>query len=169
MIKKPLLSLLLFSVSYLIFAQQNQISNAAITFEFVAKKVKGQIAGFQSESSIDFQNLENSVLKGSVAVKTLDTNNGLRNWSLKNGKYFDEDDHPRLYFESTSITKMENDYMVKGNLTIKGITKQWSILFKKSSDSLKGEGQLYTSDFDIRIKKKREDNLVKVYFDFELD
>ena len=51
------------------------------------------------------KSLENSIFKGSVDSKTLDTNNGLRNWSLRSGKYFDVDDHPKITFESKEISK----------------------------------------------------------------
>ncbi len=147
---------------------QATITKAEVNFEFVSKDVKGTIEGFESTSSIDFDNPENSVFKGSVAVETLDTNNGLRNWSLKSGKYFDADDFPKISFESTLVTENKNDYSVKGNLTLKGVTKPTTILFSKKGNQLKGLFEIYSYDFGIKIKKKREDNLVKVTLLFNL-
>lgn len=149
-------------------AQETKITNATIEFEFVDKGVKGTIAGFQSTSKIDWNNMANSFFEGSVAVETLDTNNGLRNWSLKSGKYFDKSDYPRIYFNSSEITKVDNTYLVQGDLTLKGIKKPLTITFEKEGNQLIGKTELYTYDFDIKIKKKREDNLVTVIFRFEL-
>ncbi|GMN08917.1 YceI family protein [Croceitalea sp. MTPC9] len=147
---------------------QTTISKAKISFEFVSKDVKGTIEGFESSSKIDFDNPENSFFSGSVAVKTLDTNNGLRNWSLKSGKYFDEDDFPRIEFESSAVNPKDDGYLVKGNLTLKGTTKPITIVFAKQGNQLKGTTSIYCSDYGIKIKKKREDNLVRITLLFDI-
>ncbi len=163
-----LLSFLLFLVVNTNLNAQANISNAEVSFEFVSKEVKGSIAGFTSSSSINFDTPENSSFTGSVAVETLDTNNGLRNWSLKSRKYFDEDAFPRISFESTAVSQNETGYTVKGNLTLKGITKPITISFTKKGNQLKGLFEIYSYDYGIKIKKKREDNLVKVVLLFDL-
>lgn len=147
---------------------QKSITAAEISFEFVSKDVKGTIEGFTSESIIDFDHPEKSTFEGSVAVKTLDTNNSLRNWHLKGRKYFNEDKYPRISFKSESVKVIDNDYLVKGTLRLKGISKPIEIRFTKNANVLEGRTAIYTSDFDITIKKKREDNLVKVIFRFQM-
>ncbi len=148
---------------------QQKIASAKISFEFVDKGVKGTISGFESRSKLDWDNLEASVLEGTVATETLDTNNGLRNWSLKSGKYFDKSDHPKIHYKSSSITKNGDLYLVEGSLTIKGISKTLPIRFTSEGKQLIGTATLYSSDFDIKIKKKREDNKVTVRFEFQLE
>lgn len=149
------------------FAQAT-LTNAAISFEFVSKGVKGTISGFQSNSSIDLNNFENSLFEGSVAVKTLNTNNRLRNWHLKNGKYFDADTYPKITFKSKSVRSTTNGYIVSGDLTLKGITKPLEIVFTKKENLLEGNASLYSSDFNIKIKKNRDDNLVKLNLRLQL-
>ncbi len=151
-----------------VISQESKISQAQITFEFVSKEVKGNISGFQSDSHIDWEQPENSVFKGRVQSKTLDTNNGLRNWSLRSGKYFNVNDYPYIRFESTEVTQIDNQLTVKGHLTIKSITKPVSINFKRQGNALIGTFSLYSIDYGIKIKKKREDNLVKVRLEFEV-
>nr|WP_298998861.1 YceI family protein [uncultured Allomuricauda sp.] len=146
-----------------------KIASAKITFEFVSKEVKGTIEGFESQSKIDWQNLENSYFKGAVQSKTLDTNNGLRNWSLRGGKYFNVDDYPKITFESTEVQKENDKLLVTGTLNIKGIEKEITITFKRNGQQLVGTTSLYSIDYGIKIKKKREDNLVKVKMVFEID
>lgn len=142
--------------------QKTQIASAQISFEFVSKNVKGTIASFESKSEIDWDNLENSVFKGSVVSRTLDTNNGLRNWSLRSGKYFDVDDHPKITFESKQVELDGEKLIVKGNLTIKTTTRPVTFIFTKTQNQLIGTTSIYSIDYGIKIKKKREDNLVKV-------
>ncbi len=149
--------------------QTVNIKSAVISFEFVSKETKGTISGFKSNSSIDWKNLENSVFKGSVASETLDTNNGLRNWSLKSGKYFDVDDYPIILFQSKQVKLHDKKLVVTGDLTIKNITKPITINFIQNKNQLIGTTSLYSIDYGIKIKKNREDNLVKVKMVFDTD
>ena len=167
---RPLFLTLVFSLvsAHIALGQSHDIIRAVITFDFVSKDVQGSIAGFRSSSSIDYQKPENSVFKGSVDVETLDTNNGLRNWSLKNRRYFDADTHPRIRFESTEVVKNQDRWTVKGKLTLKGTTKPLSIAFEREGDRLIGHTELFSSDYGIYVKKKRQDNLVRVKMVFDL-
>ncbi|MEO0526233.1 MAG: YceI family protein [Bacteroidota bacterium] len=138
------------------------ISGARISFIFLAKDVNGTIAGFDSDATIDLENPSNSKFKGSVAVETLKTGISLRNWHLKGKKYFNEKKYPRIFFESSQVEKNEGNIRVRGKLMIKGITKTITIVFKKKGNQLVGTTSLYCSDYGINIKKKREDNKVKI-------
>ena len=158
---------LLLSV-FVINAQKN-ISLAEVEFEFVSKGVDGRISGFESSSFIDLNDLSNSTFEGSVAVKTIKTGIFLRDWSLKGGKYFDQDSYPRIQFKSTSVEKKEDLLLVTGNLTIKGVTKSITITFSQTGNSLLGQTSLYSSDYGINIKKQRADNKVEVSFKFTLE
>lgn len=153
----------------IVSGQKTNIKSAHISFEFVSKNVKGTLSGFESESSIDLDNLENSIFKGSVSSETLDTNSGLRNWSLKSGKYFDADNYPKISFESKEVRLEGERLMVKGNLTIKETSKPITINFTRKENQLIGTTSLYSIDYGIKIKKKREDNLVKIKMVFDID
>ena len=149
-------------------AQKTSIAAARITFEFPSKNVKGSIEGFESKSQIDWDVPSNSIFKGSVKVATLDTNNGLRNWSLRGSRYFNAKTYSKIHFVSREIRKKGNVWSVVGDLTLKGTTKTLAIDFKEVDNKFVGDASLYSSDFGINIKKKREDNLVNVKFEFEL-
>lgn len=149
--------------------QKTNIKSAQISFEFVSKNVKGTILGFESESSIDVGNLENSIFRGSVSSETLDTNSGLRNWSLKSGKYFDADDYPKISFKSSKVKLEGEKLVVNGELTIKETSKPITITFTRKKSQLIGTTSLYSIDYGIKIKKKREENLVKIKMVFDID
>lgn len=152
----------------LLYGQSSTLSSADISFEFVSTGVTGTLSGFKSESRIDLYNLQNSLIKGSVASKTLDTNNGLRNWSLRSGKYFDVDDFPAISFESNTIVLNGDQLLVSGDLTIKNTVKPVSISFLKHQNTLVGTFSLNAADYGIKVKRKREDNLVNVKMVFTI-
>ncbi len=160
---------MLLTVSANVFSQDlARIGSAAISFVFEDNDVNGTISGFSSSSNIDLQNFENSTFEGSVAVTTIKTGNFLRDWSLKSGKYFDEDEHPRLFFKSSSVVSNENGFLVNGDLTLKGTTKPITFDFRKNGDRLIGTTTLFVSDYGIHIKKEREQNKVTVKLDLQL-
>jgi polyisoprenoid-binding protein YceI len=164
-----ILLLFLYLSPLTIFGQGTTIKSGEISFHFISKDVDGHISGFDSDSTVDLENLENSKFKGSVAVKSIRTGIFLRDWSLKGGKYFDEDEFPRIYFESSSVTLSPDGFTVKGMLTIKNNEKLVTINFENNNGQLIGTTTLFTSDFGITIKKKREDNKVVVKMVFDLN
>ncbi|MGI9547207.1 MAG: YceI family protein [Flavobacteriaceae bacterium] len=141
---------------------QATFESAEISFLFVSKDVDGTIGGFESDSEIHLDDLTNSRINGSVAVESLKTGIFLRDWSLKSGKYFDEDEFPRISFESTSVVERDNGFKVSGKLTIKGTSKNIAVDFVRNGNQMTGKITLYSSDYGINIKSKREDNLVEV-------
>ncbi|MDB4292866.1 YceI family protein [Maribacter sp.] len=144
------------------------ISSAEITFVYLSNDTDGSISGFSSSSTIDTENPSNSVFQGEVETKTIETGNFLRNWSLRGSKYFDADTFPKIKFASTSVAVTESGYEVKGKLTMKGVTKPITITFARNGKKLAGSTTLYSSDFGINVKKKKEDNKVAVTMVFTL-
>ncbi|NAS30601.1 hypothetical protein GTQ40_06435 [Flavobacteriaceae bacterium R38] len=145
------------------------LPNAEVTFEFISKKVKGSLSDIKGTIVFDKNNLDGSSLKGSVAVKTLETGNFLRDGHLMWKKYFYQKKYPRIYFESSSITKKGDQYLVKGTFTIKGVSKQTNIEFKLENNILYGKAKVNSADFNINIDSDKEDNVVAVVFKFPLN
>ena len=159
--------LLLINTLYLV-GQVQKIAVAEVHFEFVSKGVKGTLSGFSSSSEIHPRQIEKSIFRGQVESKTLDTNNGLRNWSLRGRKYFNVDEFPYISFHSTEVNMETNAILVKGMLTIKEVTKPVLITFNRNGKELNGSFDINSMDYGIKIKKNRGDNLVKVRLKLEL-
>tara|TARA_R110002049_G_scaffold47596_3_gene137377 strand:- start:128488 stop:128979 length:492 start_codon:yes stop_codon:yes gene_type:complete len=158
-----------FAPSVLLGQNPTLISSTEITFSFVSKDVQGSIADFTSHTTINFDDITHASFKGSVAVSSLKTGNFLRDWSLKGKKYFDAENHPKITFESRSVSGTRETFTVKGILTIKAIAKPITINFQRKAKELLGTTTLFSSDFDIPIKKERGDNKVIVKFRFTLE
>jgi len=134
-------------------------TNASISFLFLDDDVDGTLSGFKFTGSLDFNALETSTISGTVASKTIDTDNWLRNRHLRN-KYFKTDDFPTISFKSTSISASEGFYRVNGTLTIKGINKKVSFKFKKATNKLIGTATINAAHFDIYIHDEAARNKV---------
>ena len=147
---------------------QQSVTSARVEFVFVSKDVDGTIEGFQSSSKIIPEELTSSVFEGSVTVSTLKTGNFLRDWHLKSSKYFDEETYPTITFKSTEVTSNENGLEVIGTITIKGISKTITWYFQKDGNTLRGAATLFSSDFNINIKKGRQENKVEINLILEL-
>ncbi len=167
--KKIVILLLVVAFHKVLPAQNtNLIKDAKITFSFLSNEVDGSVSGFSSSSVIDLKEPGNTVLKGSVATETLKTGNFLRDWSLKGGKYFDTETYPKISFQSTSVEATDSGFDVEGKLTIKKTTLPIRISFIKTGTNLTGKTTINAYDYGIKVKKKKEDNLVAVQFVFNL-
>ena len=153
---------------FIVYAQviiaQNIVVNegkATVDFLFLDDDVDGTLSDFKFTGQLNFDSLENSIVSGTVATETIDTDNWLRNRHLRN-KYFKSDDFPLLKFKSDSITAEGDAFIVYGLLTIKGISKAANFRFIKTSNLLTGKASINTSDFDINIHDESSRNMVTI-------
>ena len=86
--------------------------------------VKGEFRSFDAtvESNGDGFNGARVELKANTA--SVFTNNDDRDAHLRSADFFDVESFPEMTFESSEMTKLDEDtYRLKGQLTIKGVTK----------------------------------------------
>lgn len=71
-----------------------------------------------------------AVVEMTADLKTVDTNNEMRNGHLQKDDMFDTANHPTLSFKSTGIKKIaEKKFALTGDLTMKGVTKPVTLDF----------------------------------------
>lgn len=64
----------------------------------------------------------------SAEIDSISTNNEQRDGHLKSGDFFDAENHPQISFSSTSVEKKDDEnYVLNGDLTIRGVTKAVSL------------------------------------------
>ena len=85
-------------------------------------KVKGKFEQFDATFVTTENPLETSVT-ASATVASINTNEANRDGHLRTGDFFDAETYPTIDFVSTGVRLVKGDYLVDGNLTIKGITK----------------------------------------------
>lgn len=85
--------------------------------------VTGNIKTFSAELDSEGDDFTNAAISFSGEINSIDTGNGDRDGHLKSGDFFDAEKFPAITFKSTSVEKDGSDYIVKGDLTIKDVTK----------------------------------------------
>ncbi|MCC8425976.1 YceI family protein [Mucilaginibacter sp. UR6-11] len=89
----------------------------------VISTVTGSFKTFEGELTTDNDNFEGADISFSLDVNSIDTTQEQRDGHLKSAEFFDAETYPKITFKSTSFTKTGDDYELKGNLTIKDVTK----------------------------------------------
>lgn len=140
-----------------------------ISFDFIEENTSGTISGLDFKINFNPKDPENASFSGTALVKTLDTDNFLRDGHLMWEKFFYKKKYPKILFKSTHVVAFgENTYKVIGNLTIKGIEKEVIITFSQDDKKMLGITTIYTSDFGIHIHENREQNKLDVRFYFPI-
>jgi len=86
--------------------------------------VSGKFNKFESTIVNEEDSFESSKIDFTTEIASIDTNNQDRDNHLKSADFFDAEVYPNLTFKSTEIIKKEdNSYQIKGELTIKDVTK----------------------------------------------
>ena len=170
-----ILCLGLYINTYAVLAQNSldnlDVQDVRIQFEFPSKKVKGSFEPSQLPSEVSLDPEAAELWKALIPVESIKTGNGIRDWHLMSKKYFHRKAHPEMIFEGKSLSPSGDAFLLIGNLTIKGIRKELTLRITPSpeaADRFTAKGTLYSSDFDIFIKKKREENRVLIQLDFIL-
>jgi polyisoprenoid-binding protein YceI len=88
----------------------------------VIAKVRGRFTDFTGSITVGANPLESSV-QAVAQVASISTNDEQRDGHLKSGDFLDAETYPTLAFTSTSIREDDGDYVLVGDLTIKGVTK----------------------------------------------
>lgn len=123
-------------------------SKVKFTIKNFGISVGGSFKGLAGIIQFDPGDLNKSQFDVSVDASTLNTGIGARDSHLKGKDYFDINNHPRIRFRSASVHqgKKNGSYLIKGNLTIKSITKE--IIFPFDVIAQEG-GYLFTGTFTL--------------------
>lgn len=91
---------------------------------FMVTTVRGSFQEF--DGTIEVEGDDYNTLKADVVIKTasVSTNTPQRDDHLRSADFFDSEKYPEMHFVSTGVEKKGDDrYTLKGDLTIKDITK----------------------------------------------
>ena len=132
--KKILLSFAFVLVNVFTFAQTKWVvdyMHSSVNFNVKhmgISFVQGRFDKFDGTVSSKGANLDNAELNFSAYPGTINTGVESRDKHLKDADFFDAEKFPVMKFEGAAIRKDEgNNYILKGKLTIKDVTKEVSI------------------------------------------
>ena len=110
--------------------------------------VVGSFKGLEGNIIFDQNNLERSQIEASVDASTVNTGLDVRDKHLRGNDYFNVRDYQRIKFSSMSIERgaQRGNYLVKGILTIKSVSREIIIPFSVTSQE---GGYLFSSSFSL--------------------
>ncbi len=123
-------------------------------------EVEGAFKKFDATITSSNDDFSDAVVELTAEVNSISTDNDQRDTHLKNPDFFDAANYPAIIFKSASFAKIgERKYRVKGNLTMRGITKPVELdavynigvhpMTKKAIAGFKVTGAIKRSDFGI--------------------
>jgi polyisoprenoid-binding protein YceI len=128
--------------------------------------VTGTFSGLTGKIVFDPASTANASVNVSVDANSIDTDNNTRDNHLLKEEYFDVKNYPRILFVSTAISKgkKNGEFIIKGKLTIKKVTRDISFPFIAKSLAngylLKGEFKINRRDFGVGGGSTVSDNLL---------
>jgi polyisoprenoid-binding protein YceI len=97
-------------------------STIGFSTRFVVARIKGVFTEFSGTVEIAEDTLKSRV-EAEIAVTSVHTLNAARDEHLRSADYFDVTTHPTARFVSTDLIADGERYTLKGDLTIRGVTR----------------------------------------------
>ena len=104
--------------------------------------VRGQFGDFTGTAHIDTANPAASKVALTIQTASIDTGVADRDGHLKSGDFFDAEANPEITFVSTKVERDGDDWVVTGDLAIKGVSKPVTIDFESTGSALDPFGNL---------------------------
>jgi polyisoprenoid-binding protein YceI len=123
----------------------------------VISTVTGSFKRFDCEVESNKEDFSDAKIKFSADIDSIDTRQEQRDTHLKSADFFDAANFPKLTITSTEvIKKSETDYILKGDLTIRGTTKPVELIVEYGGTAVDTYGQT-KAGFEITGKINRYD------------
>lgn len=159
-------------------------SHSSVSFtvtHLVISEVEGTFKVYEGSLEIsETGELEGSKISFSADVASINTNDEKRDGHLQSPDFFDAAAHPKITFESSSFTKVDDkNYTVKGLLSMRGVSKEVELnaLYKgevkdpwgNTKRVFKVAGSINRSDFGLKWNAALEAGGVLVSEEVELE
>lgn len=88
----------------------------------MVSKVRGRFGAF-SGSIVTAENPLESSVSADIELGSIDTNNSQRDDHIRSKDFFEVETYPTMTFRSTAVKADGDDFIVNGDLSLKGVTK----------------------------------------------
>lgn len=119
-------------------------------------KVRGRFTGVQGAITVA-ENVLDSTVEASADVATIDTRDENRDAHLRSADFFETEQHPKITFRSAGIREKGSDYLLDGDLTIKGVTKPVTFELEYNGASVNPMTSGATAGFSAQTEVNRKD------------
>ena len=89
----------------------------------VVSKVRGFFRTFEG-TLVTGEKPEDSSVTATIQLDSIDTNQEQRNEHIRSSDFFHVEKHPVMTYQSTGVRRDGDDFVLEGDLTLKGVTRQ---------------------------------------------
>lgn len=117
------------------------------SLDFKSKDPSGSFTDLEGTVHFDKEDLANSKLEFTVKVSSINTGNTMKDKKAQTSEWFDAAKYPNIKYKSTKIGEYKGVYYVYGDLTIKGVTKEYKV---PMNVEVKENGMVLTGSFTVK-------------------
>ena len=92
--------------------------------------VRGSFTRFSGHLMLDENDLTNSSVNVTIEANSIDTSHERRDNDLRSDNFFDVERFPTITFTSTRIERVDDGYVMVGDMTVRDVTKEVRIPFE---------------------------------------
>jgi len=145
-----------------------EVSEKGHSIDFKSKDPSGSFDEINGDIDFDENNLDACKFNLKIEVSTINTGNGMMNKKAQTEEWFNAKKYPQIKFKSTKVEKKDNELTITGDLTIRGITKTYSIpaSYTKSGDKITFKGKFNVNRIEFKVGKKSDTvpDIMKISF-----
>jgi polyisoprenoid-binding protein YceI len=120
--------------------------------------VRGEFTKLEGSLQLDRQHLDNSNVQITIAADSVSSRDDKRDAHLKSADFFDVEKYPEVTFRSTRFEqKSEDEILVRGDLTMHGITREVTLTVEGPTDELRDPWGGRRIGFSGKTKINRKD------------
>ncbi len=141
--------------------------------------VPGSFRDFSGTINYDPKDISKSSVNFTAKVTSIDTGVAPRDTHLRSADFFEVEKYPEMTFKTTKVEKKGKDFMVYGDLTLKGVTKQVAIPFtingiiKDAQGNMKmgisAETMINRQDYGVKWQNKLPDGTLALSDNVKID
>jgi polyisoprenoid-binding protein YceI len=135
-------------------------AHSEVTFKvkhMMITNVTGHFTEFSGEVDVDNEDFSHAEIQFTAKATSVDTHAEQRDGHLRSPEFFDAEKYPEIKFKSTSYEKVSgSDYKLKGDLTIRDVTKNITLDVEYGGTQKDPWGNL-KAGFTVNGKLNRKD------------
>lgn len=122
----------------------------------VISTVTGSFKSFEGQLTTENEDFNDASVTFSTETSSIDTNQAQRDEHLKSADFFESEKYPKISFAGKLVKKGGDDYSLKGDLTVKDITKPFEFAVEHGGNMTDMYGN-NKSGFEITGKLNRKE------------
>lgn len=152
---KGLYCLMICVISISVYAMQsltldNKSSKVGFAGEHAGMKFQGVFEKWQA--TLVLPPAANPSVSASFELSSAKTGDFTYDSTLPEGDWFDAKNHPIGLFQSTSVELFDNDYVVSGMLTLRGVALQQTFTLKRKGNTLSAQFPINRLAYGIGVE-----------------